>query len=620
MSLLDDPDLEVVQTLQGRGLVDVDTVDAARRARTDRTESVSSALLRLGKVRESEFLRCLGEVYRATPLSSDQVQRIDVPAGLLGKIDGDMARRQRAMPVSWDEKTRTLRVVAAPPVAMSLEPELKGYFDALSVDLCIATTTAVRALMQRELPTESIALDAHQEISLAAIASPPVAPLRQATAAKTIIALSDDSAVVAALRQENAKYRIAQEFHRRVTLERSFEAMVDRILAVMFELVPAEGVAIWFSSGELKSRTKTGSASLTIPRSIIDQTITSASGVLAYNAQSDGRFDRSKSVVVRGVKSVMAVPLRSRSRTLGVLYVESLSQAAAFNDQDLQLLDSIGSQASILLDNAELLVEVRRETENRMSLSRFLSAAAVEEVLAGRTTLKLDGQSTEVTVMFADIRGFTTLSGQMRPEEVVGTLNRYFGEMVEAIQTCGGTVDKFVGDCVMALWGAPHPKPDDVRNALRAAVSMLERAKKIEFGHKPLQMGIGINTGLAVLGCIGAPRRLEYTAIGSTVNIAARLCGIAPRGCALLTAETLMKAGPGVFADSTEPVLLKGIDVPIVPYTLKGFASGQGGNPIQLTQAMRGDVGDKTPPLSRKEREALERGRAASGPKTKRRR
>ena len=423
-----------------------------------------------------------------------------------------------------------------------------------------------------------------------------------------------------ALRQENAKYRIAQEFHRRVTLERSFEAMVERILAVMFELVPAEGVAIWFSSGELKCRTKDGGVGLAVPRSVIDQTITSASGVLAYNAQSDGRFDHSKSVVMRGVKSVMAVPLRSRSRTLGVLYVESLSQASAFTEQDLALLDSIGAQASILLDNAELLVEVRRETENRMSLSRFLSAAAVEEVLAGRSTLKLDGQSTEVTVMFADIRGFTPVTAQMRPEDVVGTLNRYFAEMVDAIQQHGGTVDKFVGDCVMALWGAPQSKPEDVRNALRAALSMLERAKKITFGGKPLQMGIGINTGLAVLGCIGSPRRLDYTAIGSTVNIASRLCGIAPRGTALLTAETLMKAGQGVFADSTEPVLLKGIEVPIVPYTLKGFASGHS-TPIPLTQAVRGDPSsDKTPPLSREEREMLERGRRGPGAKTKRRR
>lgn len=620
MSLLDDPDVEVVRTLEGRGLVDAEAIEAARSARTDRSESVSAALLRLGHVREAAFLRCLAEVYRATPMSADQVKQVDVPAGLLGKVDSELAWKQRAMPIAWDEKSRTLRVVTAPPVPMSLEPALKGYFDALAIDLCLSTAVAVRELMQRELPPEPDGVDLSLAAQAYSASSAPSLYAREVGPAKTIVTSTEDNAALNALRQENAKYRIAQEFHRRVTLERSFEAMVERILAVMFELVPAEGVAIWFSSGELKCRTKDGGAGLAVPRSVIDQTITSASGVLAYNAQADGRFDHSKSVVMRGVKSVMAVPLRSRSRTLGVLYVESLSQASAFTDQDLALLDSIGAQASILLDNAELLVEVRRETENRMSLSRFLSAAAVEEVLAGRSTLKLDGQSTEVTVMFADIRGFTPVTAQMRPEDVVGTLNRYFAEMVEAIQQHGGTVDKFVGDCVMALWGAPQSRPDDVRNALRAALSMLERAKKITFGGKPLQMGIGINTGLAVLGCIGSPRRLDYTAIGSTVNIASRLCGVAPRGTALLTAETLMKAGQGVFADSTEPVLLKGIEVPIVPYTLKGFASGHS-TPIPLTQAVRGDPSsDKTPPLSREEREALERGRRTSGPKTKRRR
>lgn len=628
MGLMDDRDGEVLQILQGRDLVDNEAIESARFARIDRNEMVSSALLRMGRLREADYLRVLSEVYRATPLSTEHMRRVDVPAGLLGKIDPARARQQHAMPIAWDESTRTLRVVTTAPVPASLEPALKDFFDALHIDLCLSTENALRALMMRELPSESEQPESSmpgevKATTLADISLDPVTPRAAPAApepahgAKTIITPVED--IIAALRRENAKYRIAQEFHRRVTLERSFEAMVDRILSVMFELVAAEGVAIWFSSGDLKCRTQDGGNKLSVPRSIIDQTITSASGVITYNAQSDERFESSKSIITRGVKSVMAVPLRSRSRTLGVLYVESLSQAAAFTEQELALLDSIGSQASILLDNAELLVEVRRETENRMSLSRFLSAAAVEEVLAGRSTLKLDGQSTEVTVMFADIRGFTTLSTQMRAEEVVATLNRYFAEMVDAIQAHGGTVDKFVGDCVMALWGAPTAKPDDVRNALRAALSMLERSKRVEFGGKPLQMGIGINTGPAVLGCIGAPRRMDYTAIGSTVNIAARLCGIAKAGTALLTAETLVKAGPGVLANTTEPVLLKGIDVPIVPYSLTGFAAVHN-TPIPLTQTARGDSGDRTPPMSGREREALEKGRPLGSQRTKRRR
>ncbi len=283
-----------------------------------------------------------------------------------------------------------------------------------------------------------------------------------------------------------------------------------------------------------------------VPQTIIDQALISSSGVMVHNALVDERFDRSKSVMMRGVQSVMAVPLRARQRTFGVLYVDSVSHSAAFGPDDLSLLDSLGAQASLLLDNAELIVKVQQEAENRINLSRFLSAAAVDEVLSGRGSVKLDGAAAEVTVLFADIRGFTTLSSEMRPEEVVRFLNKFFEEMVEAVLNNKGTIDKFIGDCVMALWGAPEPHPaEDARNAMTAALSMVQRAKKVIVNGAPIEMGVGINTGEAVIGCIGSRQRLEYTAIGNTVNLAARLCGIAKPNEVLVTADALLPAARG---------------------------------------------------------------------------
>jgi adenylate cyclase len=375
--------------------------------------------------------------------------------------------------------------------------------------------------------------------------------------------------LVQTLRRENARFRAAQEFSRRVTLERSLDAMLERILDVLFELVPAETAAIALVSGKETIKVRRADLVADVPQSILKQALEADRGLLVNNALIDQRFGRSESVMIRGIKSVMAVPLKARDRTLGVLYVDSVSQSAAFGEDDLPLLESIASQAAMFLDNANLIAEVASEVEKRANLSRFLSPAAVEEVLSGRTDLKLDGQSALVTVLFADIRGFTGITANMPPEDVVRFLNRFFSEMVDAVESTGGVVDKFIGDAVMALWGAPHPKVDDARSALKGAITMMQRATGIHVAGRPLELGIGVHTGNAVLGSIGSKRRLDYTAIGSTVNMASRLCSLAQAGEVLTLQDTLQLAGPQVRAEATKATTVKGYDQPVVPYIVR---------------------------------------------------
>jgi adenylate cyclase len=361
---------------------------------------------------------------------------------------------------------------------------------------------------------------------------------------------------------------------------------------VIFELLPADGAAVWLTTGQYASKSKAGDRRIEVPRAVIDQALASPNGVLAHNALVDERFDRSQSVMLRGVKSIMAVPMRARDKVIGILYVESVSMSAAFTDEDVPLLDAIASQAAILLDNAALVAQVQREVETRANLSRFLSSAAVEEVLSGRMKVNLEGHLEEITVLFADIRGFTTMSSHMRPEEVVRFLNAFFGEAVDAVERHGGIVDKFIGDCVMGLWGAVGKREDHARNAIKSAMELVERGSRIRVNGQPLEVGVGINTGPAVVGAIGGQRRLDYTAIGATVNLSARLCGIANGGEVLITSDTLMRAGPGVIAAPGEAVILKGLDVPIVPYAVRSIAQ-----PLQLAQlAPQKKVGVDTVP------------------------
>jgi len=623
MAVSSDSDAVIANPLRASGLIDTAGLDKARKYQAQKGGLLSEALLRLNLIKEGDFLKTFAELYATRFVKAEKLKGLKLDGPVLELVSVRLCERMRMCPIRWDAGSKELHVVAAVPLSSNLEPEVKKLTGAKTITVYVATAGAVDAMLRRwhyaeddawenvtpngagrvrppqpppgDDSTEPRGPSANDrtdpaktvvvELETTAVSSsPPMAKTPEAGSPG--VASPSDNQRIAVLEKENRRYRIAQEFHRLVTQERTREAMVERILKVVFELLPgAESSAIWISAtGELQSRTRTpGGKTSEVPRSAIDQAVMSASGVLVHNALVDERFDRSKSMMLRGVQSVMAVPLRARSRTFGVLYVDSVSHVAAFSEDDLALLDSIGAQASLLLDNAELIAKVQQEAENRVNLSRFLSAAAVEEVLSGAGSVKLDGASAEVTVLFADIRGFTTLSSELKAEEVVQFLNRFFEEMVEAVLNHKGTIDKFIGDCIMALWGAPSPRPEeDARNAMSAALSMIQRAKRVEVMGRPIEMGVGINTGQVVLGCIGSKRRLEYTAIGSPVNLAARLCGIARPNEVLVTADALMRAGPGVYADANEPVLVKGIDTPLVPYTLK--AVGAKPAPIQLSQ------------------------------------
>ncbi|MCU0697224.1 MAG: GAF domain-containing protein [Myxococcaceae bacterium] len=621
MNATPESDSVIANPLRASGLVDTGALEQGRSFVQQHGGLLSDALLRLNLVKEHDFLRTFAELYSTRFVKSDKLRTLKLDEVLLERVGVRSAERLRMCPIRWDEANGELHVVAAVPLSSNLEPELRQSVGARTVTVYVATAGSVAALIRKsyyrdegafsqlttngagpQLPSKaSETFEEEARESTMSVAGPaPSGPAddepapSSATEGKTVMvninALAD-TATMATLRRENARYRIAQEFHRRVTLERNLEAMVDRILSVLFELMPAEGAAIWLTTGQFASKSKDGSKQVQVPRAVYEQAINSEKGLLTHNALVDERFDRSASVMVRGVQSCMAVPLRTRNGAVGVLYVESISMSAAFTDDDLPLLDSIGSQAAILLDNAALLAKVRQEVERRAQLSRFLSAAAVDEVLSGRMNVNMEGAAAEVTVLFADLRGFTTISAAMRPEEVVRFLNQFFQEAVDAIEKHHGIVDKFIGDCVMALWGAPVPKEGDARNACKAALELVERASRIRVGGQALQVGVGVHTGPAVVGALGSRQRMDYTAIGATVNLSARLCGIARENEVLATSDTLMRAGPGVVTEAGEAVILKGLDTPIVPYSLRSVAQ-----PLQLSQVQAKGPAHSTQP------------------------
>ena len=287
---------------------------------------------------------------------------------------------------------------------------------------------------------------------------------------------------------------------------------------------------------------------LSIGRTITRKVMRDRVALLSQDAASDEEFAGVDSIVSQGVRSTICAPLVAESRVHGALYADRLDPFAAFKPDDLELISAVAAQTAIAVENARAHERLAREEVARANYSRFLPEYVVKQMLDNPESFKLGGVNQTITVLFADIRGFTRLSEHAPPEKIVGLLNRYFSAMTDIIFAHGGTLDKYLGDGLMALFGAPTTTPEDASNALNAAVAMQRRIIGINQelraeGLAEIGVGIGMHTGEVTVGYIGSERRSEYTAIGDAVNTAARLESNAKGGEILISEVTSKAAG-----------------------------------------------------------------------------
>lgn len=212
-------------------------------------------------------------------------------------------------------------------------------------------------------------------------------------------------------------------------------------------------------------------------------------------------------------------------------------------------------------------------------LDKVVSPRIAEELMKG--DLRLGGETREVTTLFADVRGFTTQTENMPPEQVIGMLNEWLELAASSIEEEGGVVDKYVGDLVMAIFGAPIPQSDHAARAVRAALRLRDRTEELSLrrdarGEQSFKVGIGINTGPAVAGNMGSTKRLNYTVLGASVNAAARLCSQAVAGQLLIAEETYRRVADQVEASRLPSRISKGFSRPITPYAVHGFRPQRG--------------------------------------------
>jgi adenylate cyclase len=257
------------------------------------------------------------------------------------------------------------------------------------------------------------------------------------------------------------------------------------------------------------------------------------------------------------------VPLLIGDQLVGAFHIDSMLATGAFVDKDLQLFSGIATQAAIAIQNNRLARKIEQEASTRAQFQRLLSPNLVDEIVKGTLHLDQGGSSREVTMLFADIRGFTSMSERHTPEQMVATLNAYFELMVDVLFKHGGTLDKYVGDEIIGLFGAPVALPDAPLRAVRASLDMLKALDEFnrtreKQGQERIAIGIGLNTGRVIAGAIGSSRTLQYTVIGDAVNLASRLCNVAKAGEIIISPSTMGACESLIVAEQREPVQVKG--------------------------------------------------------------
>jgi adenylate cyclase len=347
----------------------------------------------------------------------------------------------------------------------------------------------------------------------------------------------------------------------------------DRVVALLaenggngnIEDVPLNPIAMRARDERLDDHARKLSIGRTITRKVMRDRV----ALLSQDAASDAEFAGVDSIVSQGVRSTICAPLVSESRVHGALYADRLDPFAAFKPDDLELISAVAAQTAIAVENARAHERLAREEVARANYSRFLPEYVVKQMLENPESFKLGGVNQTITVLFADIRGFTRISEHAAPEKIVGLLNRYFSAMTDIIFAHGGTLDKYLGDGLMALFGAPTTTPEDASNALNAAVAMQRRIIGInqelrDEGFPEIGVGIGLHTGEVTVGYIGSERRSEYTAIGDAVNTASRLESNARGGEILISEATAKAAGRRYKLEKRDPITVKNREQPVI--------------------------------------------------------
>ncbi|MEO8069763.1 MAG: adenylate/guanylate cyclase domain-containing protein [Acidobacteriota bacterium] len=375
--------------------------------------------------------------------------------------------------------------------------------------------------------------------------------------------------------------RLLAEVGRALLSTQSLADVLNRVVDMAFEAVPAERAFLMLrdSADEalaarvLRHRDGSVPPNPTLSRMVVRRVMKDRVAMLAADATTDPGLGVTDSILRFNIRSFMCAPLWSREDVIGVLYVDS-PRSAQFTAVNLDAFVALTNAAAVAIEQARLSGQLLEETKRRERLQRYHSPAVVSRILHNPDGESgMSAQERDVTVMFCDLVGFTALCEPLTPVQTAALLNAFFARMTDVVFEHEGTLDKFIGDALLAVFGAPFDQPHHPLKAVKAALAM--RKALVELNAKQdapkLEMRIAIHTGVALTGDIGSPKRREFTVLGDVVNTCSRIEGeVAEPGQIVISGATYKRIRDKVTVKPLGSRTLRGRTQTLEVYAVEG--------------------------------------------------
>jgi adenylate cyclase len=399
---------------------------------------------------------------------------------------------------------------------------------------------------------------------------------------------------VAEIEKSNRILKVLTKVAETLIAVRPVEEVLEQVMDIVFEHIPSDRGFLMLQEEPdnklvpmvIKHRNPGSgidSGKITISKTIADRVLKDRVSILTSDAMVDPRFGAGDSIRFHGIRSAMCAPLWNKDQVIGIIHVDSPMLTNCFTLNDLDLLTALANYAAVAVERARLNQKIVAEEKKRERLGRFLSPQVTQRILNAS-----DSQGAalgvpevkDVSILFADIVGFTTMSEKMSPAAVALLLNDYLSRMTDVIFKYDGTLDKYIGDAIMAVYGAPLDMPDHAAQAVKTALEMQERLTEFNSERKEgphLRIRIGINSGKAVAGEIGSINKKEYTVLGDVVNTASRLeSSVAKPGMVVIGENTFNAVTDQFECKSMGSFTLKGKETKVSVYEVISLARAAG--------------------------------------------